>query len=87
MAAIIDQCMGNKATKKVATRRIDMIDGNVDSNARILNGPHQLKRIKAYNDLAASVTLLQKEKDELKGTGKRKEKKKSDAEKAARKAV
>ena len=79
--------MGNKATKKVATRRIDMIDGNVDSNAQILNGPHQPKRIKAYNDLAASVTVLQKEKDELKGTGKRKEKKKSDAEKAARKAV
>ena len=86
MAAIINQCMGNKATKKVAKRRIDMIEGNVNSYARILNGPQLLEQINAYNDLAASITVLQKEKDELEARGKE-EKKKSIAEKAARKAV
>jgi len=78
--------MGNKATKKVAKRRIDMIEGNVNSYARILNGPQLLEQINAYNDLAASITVLQKEKDELEARGKE-EKKKSIAEKAARKAV
>jgi hypothetical protein len=86
MAAILDQCMGNKATKKVAKRRIDMIEGNVNSYARILNGPQQLEHIKAYNNLAALITVLQKEKDELEVQGKE-EMKKSDAEKAARKVV
>ncbi len=86
MAAIIDQCMGNKATKKVAKHRIDMIEGNVNSYARILNGPQQLEHIKTYNNLAALITVLQKEKGELEAQGKE-EKKKSDAEKVARKAV
>ncbi len=86
MAAIIDQCMGNKATKKVAKNCIGMIEGNVNTYTRILNGPQQLEHIKAYNNLASSITVLQKENDELEAQGKE-EKKRSNAEKAARKAV
>ncbi len=86
MAAIIDQCMGSKATKKVAKRRIDMIEGNVNSYARILNGPQQLEQINVYNDLAASIAVLQKEKDELEARGKL-EKRKADEAKATRKEV
>lgn len=63
-----------------------MIEGNINSYARILNGPQQLEQITAYNDLAASISVLQKEKDELEARNKE-EKKKSSAEKEARKAV
>jgi hypothetical protein len=73
-------------TNLVLDLLIDMIEGNVNSYAQILNGPWQLEHIKANNNLAALITILQKEKDELEVQGKE-EKKKSNAEKAARKAV
>ena len=83
MAAIIDQCSGKKATKVIAKRRIEFISGNVNSYARILNGPQQLQRIKTFNDLSASIAALEREKDELEAKA-REEKKLKDAEKDAR---
>lgn len=38
MGAIIDQCIGIKATRNVARRRLDMVQGNFNSYACILNG-------------------------------------------------
>ena len=84
MAAIIDQCSGKKATKVIAKRRIEFIEGNVNSYARILNGPTQLERIKTFNDLAASIATLQKEKDEIERKAKESKKLKA-AEKAQNK--
>jgi len=84
MAAIVDQCSGKKAMKVIAKRRIEFIDGNVNSYARILNGPQQLRRIKCVNDLAASIAALQRE-DEVKAGLALEDKKVKDAEKAARK--
>jgi hypothetical protein len=86
MTAIINQCMGNKGTKKVSKCCIDFIEGNVNSYARILNGPQQLEQIQTYNNISASITVLQMEKDDLEAKAKE-EKKRSDAKKAARKAV
>jgi hypothetical protein len=86
MVAIIDQFMGNKAMKKVAKCHIDFIERNVNSYALTLNGPQQLEQIQTYSNLAASITVLQIEKDKLEAKAKE-VKKKSDAEKAARKAV
>lgn len=83
--AIIDQCVGKKASKVIAKRRVDMVSGNINSYARILNGPQQLDKICTYNDLAASMTTYKNEKaqrDEIA----RDQKKKSDEEKVARKA-
>ena len=81
----MDQCSGKKATKKVARRRIEFISGNINSYARILNGPQQLAQIKTYNDLAASISVLKAESLENEARL-REEKKKKDEEKAAAKA-
>ena len=85
MAAILDQCSGKKARKVIAKRRIEFISGNVNSYARILNGPTQLQRIKTFNDLSASVAVLNKERDEVAKKA-REEKKKQEEEKAEQKA-
>jgi hypothetical protein len=85
MAAILDQCIEKKTTKKIARRRIEFISGNVNSYARILNGPHQLERIKTFNDLSASIAVLKAEASENEAKAKA-EKEMKDAEKAAAKA-
>lgn len=84
MAAIIDQCSGQKATKVIAKRRVEMIEGNVYSYARILNGPQQLERIKTFNDLSASIATLQREKQAADEEAKKK-KKEGQADKTAEK--
>jgi len=45
------------AKTKIGRRRIDFMTGNVNSYARILNGPAQLELISTYNNLAASLSL------------------------------
>ena len=40
-----------------------MITGNVNSYARILNGPMQLDKIKTFNKVAASIAVIRKERD------------------------
>ena len=66
LGAVLDQCTGCKAKKFIAKRRVDFVSGNVNSYARILNGPAQLERIKTYNQLSASIAQLQRERDEQK---------------------
>ena len=46
IGAILDQCVGESSKKVIAKRRIDMVSGNVSSYARVLNGPHQLEKIR-----------------------------------------
>ena len=65
MAAIMEQCSGTMAVKKIAKRRICYITNNVNSYARILNGPKQLEQIGQFNELAASIATLRQEKEEL----------------------
>ena len=57
IGAIIDQCSGKKAQKAIAKRRVDFVAGNIDSYARILNGPAHLESICSFNKLAASVPV------------------------------
>ena len=63
LGAILDQCIGQKAKKVIAKRRIDIVTGNVNSYARVLNGPTHLEKIKTYNQLASSISQLQRERD------------------------
>jgi hypothetical protein len=65
MAAIMEQCSGTMAVKKIAKRRICYITNNVNSYARILNGPKQLEQIGQFNELVASIATLRQEKEEL----------------------
>ena len=49
----------------IARRHIDFISGNVNSYARILNETVQLDEIRTYNDLTASISEYQREKEHL----------------------
>ena len=66
IGAIIDQCSGKAAKKVIAKRLVDFVTGNINSYARILNGPAQLEKIKTYNQLAASIAELQRDREERK---------------------
>jgi hypothetical protein len=85
VGAIVDQCAGESAKKVIAKRRIDIVSGNVNSYARVLNGAAQLDKIKTYNQLAASIAIIRKERDEKKEANKER-KKQEEIEKAAKKA-
>ena len=90
LGAILDQCSGKKATKKIARRRIDFVSGNVNSYARILNRPKQLEKITTFNQLLVSIATLQRERDEeyKKQTElKNKKKKETEARAAEKKAL
>ncbi len=65
MGAIMNQCGGHMAVKKIAKRCICFISNDVNSYARILNGPPQLQQIGEFNELAANISALQLEKKEL----------------------
>ena len=82
VGAIIDQYTDKKTTKVVARHRIDFVSGNINSYARILNGPSQLDQITSYNQLAASISKLQQEREEHRRKN-QEQKKKGDAEAAA----
>jgi hypothetical protein len=84
VGAIIGQIFGDNAKTRIAKRRIDIMTGNVNSYAQILNGPSQLDSIKTYNDLAASLSEYNNEVKSQKASVQA-EKKKADAEKAANK--
>ena len=74
--------MGKKATKVIAKRRVDVVAGNVQSYARILNGPAQLQKIKTFNQLAASMAEYKREKTDKEEKA-CEQKKKADVERAA----
>ena len=90
LGAIIDQCSGKKATKKMARRRIDFVSGNVNSYARMLNGPKQLEKITTSNQLSASIATLQRERKkehEKQRELKNKKKKETEVRAAEKKAL
>jgi hypothetical protein len=82
---VLGQIFGDQAKTKIAKRRIDFMSGNVNSYARILNGPAQLANIKTYNDLAASLVEYNNEVQEQKAVGLA-AKKKADKDTKAKKA-
>jgi hypothetical protein len=49
---------GKGARNKIAKRRLDMIDGNIESYSRLLNDPKRLKSLKEYNELTAAVASV-----------------------------
>ena len=84
IGALIDESSGEKAMKKIAKRRIEFMNGNVNSYARVLNGQAQMESIKNYSELAASIAVYSREMTERENQ-KQGEKKKSDQEKAEKK--
>ena len=86
IGAIIDQCTGEAAKKVIAKRRIDIVTGNINSYARVLNGPHQLDKIQTYNELAATMAVLKQEREQQQEQ-QREKKRQEEQAKAARRAV
>ena len=84
LGALIAQCSGEQAVKKIAKRRLDIMSGNVGSYARVLNGAAQMSQIKNFNDLSASIAAMNAEKAK-RDAQKQEEKKKIEAEKAEKK--
>ena len=81
----IEQCTGEAAKKVIAKCHIDIVTGNINSYAQILNGPQQLEKIRTFNELAATISVLKQEKEKLnEEQGVRR--KREEQEKAARKA-
>jgi hypothetical protein len=85
IGVILSQIFGDKATAKIARRCVDIITGNINSYACILNGPDQLERIKTYLDLAASLSDENDEINKQKAAS-RAEKKQVDYERLLKKA-
>jgi hypothetical protein len=86
IGAVIAQIFGDKAKTKIAKRRIDFMTGNVNSYARILNGPAQMDSISTYNNLAASLSDYHNEMQAKKAIVAA-EKQQADVDKAAKKVL
>jgi hypothetical protein len=86
IGALIAQIFGDKAKTKIAKHRIEFMTGNVNSYARILNGPAQLDSISRFNNLAASLSNYHNEMQAQKAIVAA-EKQQADVDKAAKKAL
>ena len=76
---------GKGAVQRIAKRRLDVIEGNVNSYSKLLNDPKRLKIINNFNQFCASVAEVSEEVEQRKVQ--RKERKETEAtEKARRKA-
>ena len=52
---------GKGAVQKIAKRKIDLIEGNINSYSRFLNDPKRLDAIKDHNELCAAVVEVSAE--------------------------
>ena len=86
LSEIIDQDQGDKAKKREAKRRKEVISGNINSYSAVLNGKQQMEMVTDYNDLVASLGLLNSDKD-TKAVASEEKKKKDLVDKAIKKAM
>jgi hypothetical protein len=56
---IMEDAIGDNAKKKIAKRRINFLNGNVESYSRSLNNPKQLEYIKDANNLSACLAAIE----------------------------
>ena len=77
---------GKGAVQKIAKRKIDFIEGNVNSYSRLLNTPGRLEAIKDHVELVATVAEVSAEADGEKA--RKKQRREKDAvEKAQKRAA
>ena len=62
LGSLVNQAFGNCAKKKEAKTRIAVIDGNINSYSRLLNGKSQMEMIKDYDSLSVSIGQFNAEK-------------------------
>jgi len=92
MGFICYDVRGEGAKQKIAKRRINLVEGNVNSYSRCLNDPGRLASIKEMNQLAASVAEVTADQEKAAAerkeaaVAKSKDKEKKKAEEAAAEA-
>jgi hypothetical protein len=59
VGSIMEDSIGENARKKIAKRRINFINGNVESYSRSLNNPRQLAYIEDANKLSATLSTIE----------------------------
>ena len=64
--SVISDAIGVGAKKKIAKRRINMLEGNVASYSRVLNSASQMERIKEMNEVMSIVGEIRGENDRAK---------------------
>ena len=84
VGSLTDEVMGVGAKRKLAKRRLEMIEGNVSSYSRIINDSEQLNQLKEWKKIHATVALIQEEREEKKELA-REEKRKKEEEKDRKK--
>jgi hypothetical protein len=77
---------GKGAMQKIAKRKIDFIEGNVNSYSKMLNNPERLEAIKDHAELIAAVAEVTAEADEEKAR-KKQRREKDTLEKTQKKAA
>ena len=82
--AFLYQCVGKKAERKISRWRLDIVQGNINSYARILNGSAQLDNIRTFTQLAASMSTFSLEREEHNAQSRMQENR-DEEEKAAKK--
>ena len=85
MSELVDQAQGQRAKKEEAKRRQDVVTGNIGSYSAILNSEDNLKKLQDYNYLAASIGMLNAEKDASKEASNKKKEEEA-VEKSKKKA-
>ncbi len=66
LSDIIDLSMGEQAKKKEARRKQDFLSGNINIYSQIMNNEENMELVNNYNGLAASLAMMNAEKDEKK---------------------
>ena len=86
LSEIVTQAQGDKAKKREAKHRQEVISGNINNYSAVLNGKQQMEMVTDYNDLVASLGLLNSDKD-TKAVASEEKKKKDLVDKAIKKAM
>ena len=61
MGYVIDHSVGDKANRRIAKRKIDMISGDIVSYSRFLTYDANMKSVQEAYDVAAGMTILTEE--------------------------
>jgi hypothetical protein len=84
MGQLLQDAIGEGATKKLAKRCVELMSGNISSYSRLMNNNEQLQKAKEMVDLTAVLGEMRAEKDE-ENKAKATERKAEEAERATKK--
>uniref|UniRef100_A0A7S0BYT6 Uncharacterized protein n=1 Tax=Proboscia inermis TaxID=420281 RepID=A0A7S0BYT6_9STRA len=63
MGYVMDHSVGDKATRRIAKRKLDMISGGIASYSRCLTNDANMKSVQETYDVAAGMVILTEERN------------------------